>query len=488
MNQRNTEDSIRQIIYTQTDHIFCPPDSQWIHCRSTYYITHSNECGPRTLLVMHIMALYPHPHANMLLPITDTNIAQISRTWIASSLVLGHPFHESLASTFLLKSFDDTRHSSTATSDPYDIIPWESSTNGTDIFPNEYSISYNENQSYHEFTASSQTGDTSEHIENSRHLEAQNRIAYMTHDTRRIPQTINHQEQANNTRLNVGIQRKITDWTSHRPFPSGTGAEDTNTIPDESIPNGSFPPQIDPTRTLRVIMQNPQYSLQLTNENFTSIQLTQRSKELSTAIFTAISPNKNWHNPSHWTQFKHPFKRVFKQIHITATSSDVGKLSHYITNTNLTGGSVILIFDQWASKVSSTSTDPRGHGTYAVTTLQGRNGKYLSIIAAYISVLKGTKAGVNTVHSQQKYLMEIAAIKDNKLPSASTCPRKEAIKALSSLISDLQQRDHAIILAIDANQTVLECKNSSGIKHHTIEWLRHTSSRNPPDFYHYCSK
>lgn len=113
MNQRNTEDNIRQIIYTQTDHIFCPPDAEWIHCRSTYYIPHSNECGPRALLAMQIMAFHPHPHANMLLPAMDSNIAQIARTWIASSLVLGRPLHESISATLFLQSFNDSRSSNT---------------------------------------------------------------------------------------------------------------------------------------------------------------------------------------------------------------------------------------------------------------------------------------------------------------------------------------------------------------------------------------
>jgi hypothetical protein len=80
MNQRNTADRIKQLIYNNTDHTFCPPDAQWIHCHSTYYITHSNECGPRTLLALHIMAFHPHPHVNMLLPIMDSNIAQLSCT------------------------------------------------------------------------------------------------------------------------------------------------------------------------------------------------------------------------------------------------------------------------------------------------------------------------------------------------------------------------------------------------------------------------
>lgn len=92
MNQRNTEESIKKLIFNHTDHVFCPPDAHWIHCHSTSYIDHSNECGPRTLLALHIMTFHPRPHDNMLLPLMDSNIAQLSRTWMAASLVGGAPY------------------------------------------------------------------------------------------------------------------------------------------------------------------------------------------------------------------------------------------------------------------------------------------------------------------------------------------------------------------------------------------------------------
>jgi hypothetical protein len=50
-----------------------------------------------TLLALHIMAFHPNPHENMLLPVMDQNIAQISRAWIAASLVTGLPNHDSLS-------------------------------------------------------------------------------------------------------------------------------------------------------------------------------------------------------------------------------------------------------------------------------------------------------------------------------------------------------------------------------------------------------
>jgi hypothetical protein len=77
----------------------------------------------------------------------------------------------------------------------------------------------------------------------------------------------------------------------------------------------------------------------------------------------------------------------------------------------------------------------------------------LSIIAAYIPVQKGNKAGINMVRSQHIHVMEVDALKANKPIPTGTCPRREAIKALSKLIESFQVKGHAIILSIDANRT-----------------------------------
>ncbi len=188
-------------------------------------------------------------------------------------------------------------------------------------------------------------------------------------------------------------------------------------------------------------------------------------------IFVAISPNVNWANPSHWAKFKQPFCSTFRHAHISAASSDIGKSPAHIHTELLIGGAAILSFDLWASKVCETRIDPRGHGTYAVTTYQGKNGRKLSVIGAYISVLKGKQVGDNTLHAQQITIMENQAIKDGKIWYPNQCPRQAAIKALSELITELQEHDHSIILAIDANQTPSECYQNNTIKYASIEWL-----------------
>jgi hypothetical protein len=123
MNNHDTEREIKHLITSRTNELFCPPDSKWIACKNTYYMPHSNECGPRALLALHIMATDPNPNEDMLIHLMHPNIAQIARTWIAVSLsscklhdwnLLAHP-----------NQYNDTKQFSyTDNSDPRDLIQW----------------------------------------------------------------------------------------------------------------------------------------------------------------------------------------------------------------------------------------------------------------------------------------------------------------------------------------------------------------------------
>jgi len=87
MNSCSKRETIKMQFTTQNmSQEFCPLDSTWADCVSHKYYTHSNECGPRTLLALTIMALHPTPHQLMLLPYMHPNIVQISRWWVANTI------------------------------------------------------------------------------------------------------------------------------------------------------------------------------------------------------------------------------------------------------------------------------------------------------------------------------------------------------------------------------------------------------------------
>jgi len=89
LNQASTEAKIRTLLQTHSPPTFYPDSAIWIHCNSTTFYPHSNECGPRTLFALAVMALHPTPSKDVLLPFMHSNLAQILRTWIGAALLTG---------------------------------------------------------------------------------------------------------------------------------------------------------------------------------------------------------------------------------------------------------------------------------------------------------------------------------------------------------------------------------------------------------------
>jgi hypothetical protein len=260
---------------------------------------------PPTMMALHIMAFHPHPHKRVLLPLMGINIAQLCHTWIASSLISGCPFHDHLSHTFLLCAHNDTPHSSTMQSDPFNIMPWsDESLTIPDDATSKVSI-----------TLGSPTSLTSTNIFEVPNSTIIPHCIYApqpstSRETLMFPQLSDRTSNSSSPPLIMPVhevivdipdrtklvQTKITNWNNHRPF--YTGIPHKNNSPDSAdiesqLPTGSVKPLIEPTKTLRILMQNPQYSLQLTNENSNMMQLSHQLKELSTSIYVATTPNIN---------------------------------------------------------------------------------------------------------------------------------------------------------------------------------------------------
>jgi len=138
----------------------------------------------------------------------------------------------------------------------------------------------------------------------------------------------------------------------------------------------------------------------------------------------------------------------------------------------LVGGSTILTFGLWSSKVTTSPIDESGHGIYSITTLQGRGKRCISFISAYIAVSRGSDIGTESLFAQQETLYEKESLKAGVTPSNKFCPRANAIQKLNGIIQHLQQQQHAIIVMLDANQSFSECFKGQTVKPYSIEWLR----------------
>lgn len=178
MNNVNDEKNIRNTIYHHTDQEFCPPDAIWVNCSSTYYIDHSNECGVRTILALHVMALHPNPYKEMLLPLMHENLAQIARTCLAASLLTGNTMHDQLQDTFLTTECKDTRPSNRGHSFPSDIINWGASYPYSEIaFPNSLPVPEHPPVHISQLTTETEDHPTSEYT----HSQPSNEIEGLTY-------------------------------------------------------------------------------------------------------------------------------------------------------------------------------------------------------------------------------------------------------------------------------------------------------------------
>jgi hypothetical protein len=107
MNSPSTFESVKSLLsHSSTSEDFHPTDALWVNVLSYTYFPHSNECGPRTILALAIMALHPSPDEQIILPYMNPNIAQISRWWVAHTITNAH---------FDISPFDPTRKCDTST-------------------------------------------------------------------------------------------------------------------------------------------------------------------------------------------------------------------------------------------------------------------------------------------------------------------------------------------------------------------------------------
>jgi len=181
-------------------------------------------------------------------------------------------------------------------------------------------------------------------------------------------------------------------------------------------PFGTPIPIIDHTRYLQICAQNTQHDFKIYGDGLEMHNIINNLKILGVSMFAAISPNVNWKNSSNWVRAKQLFRPHFNQVYLSASSSNIGNDPLYI-NKHLVGGSALLTFGVWSSKMSTSLLDESGHGIFSVTTIQGKGKRCISFISAYIAVSKGSDIGTESLFAQQVTLHEKTSIKSGLLPA-----------------------------------------------------------------------
>ena len=114
----------------------------------------------------------------------------------------------------------------------------------------------------------------------------------------------------------------------------------------------------------------------------------------------------------------------------------------------------MVIGQPWLSRTSVTE-DKSGLGRWVEATLDGRDGRKLTIVCAY-QVIKNTisKCGPYTAFAQQWHILRMMGKKQG--PD----PHKEFLTDLGNRVEALRKDKHEVIVLIDANDS-LQTTNSA---------------------------
>jgi hypothetical protein len=469
LNSTNNEDTVRNLYSTKSTSQFYPHSAIWVHCTSYTYHPHSNECGPRSLLAATIMFLHPNPSRDIILPYMHPNISEISQWWVAYSIL-----SRSIDSFPFTRSFDSLHDvgnvpSVHMTSSPYDLclppITNDTHFNVESVIPTKSNMGKN-------ISLPASLDVTGEWIHsapptNFHSIPSKDPIAdpIMAHPS-----------------LPYKSQQSIDKWLVHRPFIPSISFDASNHVPghpstqsqiflDHLTPFGNPITVVDQTKILRVCMQNTQHDFRLYGDGIKITSISNQLKTLGVNMFIPISPNVNWQNPSNWARTRQCFRSNFLQVSVSAVSSNMGLDPLYL-HKSLVGGAAILTFGLWSAKVSNTFHDESRFGSYTVTTIQGKGKKYVSFVAAYIAVKKGSDIGTESLYAQQMTIHEQNTLQQGSNTTLSYCPQKNAILRIYDIILALQKQNHAVVLMLDANQSYAECFRGSRVRPYSIEWLR----------------
>jgi hypothetical protein len=302
LNNTETEEYVKgMFIQKCMGTAFYPVNTEWIHVNSTTFTPHSNECGPRTLLALTIMGLHPRPHPFILTPIMHPNIAQILRIWIAKTILYDAIDTTPLQSYLTIledpnpyHSDPNPYHSSFTQSNPYNLFHLDQTAHAHTNIPDrsKKTISTGQSEEADTNTGSGPPCNTypqithKDHTHFEQHQNIPNDIDKGSDDPLAPNLSSQHTESVS---INL-TQPKITNWMVNRSSTQDNKISNTNFNPDKEM-FGTPLQDINPMETLRIIAQNPQYSLQASYENEELMNTILNLQQIRASIYTAISPN-----------------------------------------------------------------------------------------------------------------------------------------------------------------------------------------------------
>jgi hypothetical protein len=221
----------------------------------------------------------------------------------------------------------------------------------------------------------------------------------------------------------------------------------SNTDPDTW---GHIPESIDLTSTFRLILTNPNgIRPSVTNPDFMiSLHL---CHEIGAGAICLAETNLNWHHSQH-----HAALRRCLQKNWPASKYQISVPNEILLCNYQPGGTATLIVDRWTSRVIGSGMDPHGLGRWSFVMLRGKQDINICIISAY-RICDDKYTGPKTAYQQQKRQLSAMFRKQKQITTPN--PNRQLVLDLQSWISTLQKQGTQIILSLDNND---ELKPSSG--------------------------
>ncbi len=499
-------------LLSNTSEEFYPPSALWINCTNYTYRPHSNECGPRTLLALTIMLLHPDPTSSILLPFMHHNIANIARTWVASTLVSGHPLLPEINPQV---DYCIGQTSLSATSVPAHLITWGSWGSHTSVLTHDQSqiptlsnptatiLVGNEDQNNSASSLSplpTTSPSTPRQVPSSASTVAQPRQTQQRY-THRITDSL--QSTTNITKTSKVLQLsthdrtqpKITSFLStsttsrhnsmrptqlnktnkpkkskpidktekskgkpeNKPITRPSPLPSLNDFPIRAPPLHTTVEElplwghaldiIDPSETLRIILQNPNGVKPIPSDLDFHYSLS-ACNDIGASIICLSEMNTSWNHFSQISNTKQILKRVWQH-----SALQISQCSEKIKSTYQPGGTAMITANKWTSRIKERGKDPFNLGRWSYMSLIGSQDRLITIITAYRvgNTYLGSTGG-KTAYKQQFRILSSRWRETNNTTIPN--PHRQCIIDLQSWIESLIRQNHDIILTLDNNEDI----------------------------------
>lgn len=398
------------------------------------------------------MGLHPDPSENMLLPFMTNNIAQITRTWIAESLLSG---------TVPFPTFPyGTQANYSDSSIPGYLYPWDphckinitSREKTNQVEQKKIAKQPIANASViphtHHTTVDSSNGPS---LRQSSKCNPTNEITI----TPQLTQTSNNKHNKKGYRKSQRTvkppdQPSLFDMKFTKPVHDGNFQEQ-ETWGHEAI-------SIDKDKIFRVLMQNPR-GLKLGGDQLNTQYSLAICHSMGAGALCLPETTTNWGHRSSHEILKGLLRKTWKH-----SSYSISYTKEEFKGLTQPGGTANIIAENWTSRVMEKGTDPYGLGRWSYAVLRGSARKKLMIITAYrVCIQSASSTGPTTLTAQlfrklSKQFRDLELTEDPR-------PRIQCIVDLQAWMECKLTEGYEFILCIDANEVIT---NTSGSYHPLI--------------------